>query len=101
MPSVYILTCLKNNKRFVGSTSSPSYWNDLKCMLVAGKSQIVELQKDWNDYGPDNFSFEFVLTRVPKNLLHKAKTRWVYEFRTEEPEFGYNTCRHKKNPSEI
>lgn len=58
---IYKITCLKNNKIYIGSSKNLSnrLYNH-KYSLKNGIHKNVFLQKDWNYYGEENFKFEII-----------------------------------------
>lgn len=52
-----------NNKILVGSsTNLDAIWNRHKAELKLGGHRNQILQKEWNEFGEDNFSFEILYT---------------------------------------
>lgn len=50
-----------NGKVFIGSSLDlMAKWNSQKFQLNAGMHPNIELQKDWDDYGEDNFEYEII-----------------------------------------
>nr|WP_319997575.1 GIY-YIG nuclease family protein [uncultured Draconibacterium sp.] len=63
---VYQIKCTVNEKSFIdNSVDMLSKWNRHKMELRFGSHRNNELQKDWNQYGENNFSFK-VLTELKK-----------------------------------
>ncbi len=56
---VYCLKNIKNNKVFIGrSLSLHQAYNRLRFGLELNSCMNKELQKEWNEYGAENFEFE-------------------------------------------
>lgn len=57
---------VKNNrtgKQYVkGALNLEALVNKMKFVLNSGLFANTQLQKDWNEYGSDNFTFEFIVT---------------------------------------
>ncbi|MDO9257284.1 MAG: GIY-YIG nuclease family protein [Bacteroidales bacterium] len=50
-----------NNKIFIGSSLDlKAIWHAQKIQLDMGMHQNSDLQKDWKEYGPENFSYEIL-----------------------------------------
>ena len=64
---VYGIKNHTTNKIFVGSTPNFKTINGIKFMLDTNNyTTNKELQKDWNQYGKDNFTFD-ILEKLKKN----------------------------------
>ncbi len=58
---VYIIRCKKSGKKYVGSTVNFYVgMQKRRSALVRGEHRNKPLQRDWDKYGEDAFSFEFV-----------------------------------------
>nr|WP_320023158.1 GIY-YIG nuclease family protein [uncultured Draconibacterium sp.] len=63
---VYQIKCTVNEKSLIdNSVDMLSKWNRHKMELRFGSHRNNELQKDWNQYGENNFSFK-VLSELKK-----------------------------------
>lgn len=50
-----------NGKQYIkGALNLEALVNKMKFVLQSGLFTDAQLQKDWNEYGSENFSFEFV-----------------------------------------
>lgn len=50
-----------NGKIFIGSSPDlVAAWNSQRFQLNAGLHESEELQKDWKNFGPENFSYEII-----------------------------------------
>lgn len=64
---VYQIKNHRNDKIFVGSTPNFKTLNGIKFMLdTKGYTTNNELQKDWNQYGKDDFTFD-ILEKLKRN----------------------------------
>jgi group I intron endonuclease len=55
-----------NNKIFIGSSLDlKAIWHAQKLQLDFGMHQNRELQKDWTEYGKENFSYEILEEYTP------------------------------------
>lgn len=76
MSCVYSITCLINNKVYIGFTHQSFR---LRCQmhkasLKAKQGVNKELQEDWLKYGVENFKFEI----VEKTKDEKREAYWIY-----------------------
>jgi len=63
---IFSFTNTKNKKVFVGrSLSLHQAYNRLKFQLEHNSFMNKELQKEWNEYGAESFSFEILDTLQP------------------------------------
>lgn len=61
-----------NGKVFIdNSTNIMSKWNRHQAELKFGNHRNKELQKEWNDFGEENFVFEILSEIEPKKEGHK------------------------------
>jgi hypothetical protein len=50
-----------NGKVFIGSSPDlKAIWNSQRFQLEAGMHQNAALQKDWKEFGPENFAYEII-----------------------------------------
>lgn len=84
---VYQIKNKQNDKIFVASTNNLKTINGRKFMLQQGSHPNRELQKDWDQYGPEAFEFE-VLEKLEKkdhpffdakDALEKLEDKWMKE----------------------
>lgn len=72
---VFQIKNIVNNKVFIdNSTDMMAKWNRHKVELKFGSHRNKSLQKDWNEYGEDNFVFEIL-----SELKHKNKENVNYQ----------------------
>nr|ALO21551.1 putative GIY YIG homing endonuclease [Haematococcus lacustris] len=58
LPGIYMILCLKNNKRYYGETTNVSArLSKHKSKLRRNIHEVSELQRDWNIYGESFFEF--------------------------------------------
>lgn len=88
---VYTITCLANNKVYVGSTTRlfSQRWGDHKVMLNHNKHTNIHLQRAWNKYGAKAFVFE-VLDVYDKEFLLSAEQFWMNTLDTYANGFNRN-----------
>lgn len=94
---VYCVTNKENGKMYIASTLNLKRQNGLKFELNGGSLMNKDLQKDWDTFGEDAFTFEVLesietegkSTQKLKKELADAKENWIVE---KQPygERGYN-----------
>jgi len=70
-----------------GSLNIPAKWNRLKMELKFGSHKNLELQRDWNEFGPDNFVFEILSELEPreeKNANYRQELKVLEEMIVNE-----------------
>jgi len=92
--SVYEIKNIVNDKRYIGSSTS------VKFRLKYGHRDRLNLnnhinerlQKDWNKYGSDNFSFNIIkeIEDSANDELLKEEQYFIDKYQTNNPKFGYN-----------
>ena len=97
MTGIYKITCLANNKSYIGqSVSIKRRWATHQRELAAGTHYNVYLQRAYNKYGKDNFTYE-ILELCSKDKLNEREQFYVKIFDTFEN--GYNCDRGGHNTS--
>ena len=90
MTGIYTITCLKNNKVYVGQSIN------IKRRFFVHRSQLKNnhhrnsyLQKAWNKYGEENFVFE-VKETCSKEELDEREIFWIKVLESDKRDKGYN-----------
>jgi group I intron endonuclease len=80
---IYLITCLENNKRYVGKTSKPSPTSRFKRHLCSVRTQDrnYPLYNDMRKYGIDKFKIE-TLCIVPIESLDNMEEYWAEQLET-------------------
>jgi group I intron endonuclease len=87
---VYQIKNLVNGKIYVGSAVNiKERWATHKKLLRHQKHHSRYLQRAWNKYGEDSFSFE-ILEECPVEKLIQSEQVWMDLFRSYVELFGYN-----------
>ncbi len=92
MEKICGIYCIENNingKKYVGKGKDiKSRWSDHKGKLTRNSHPNQYLQKSWNKYGEDNFSF-YLICECQKEKLDELEILYIKEMKTKAP-FGYN-----------
>ncbi|WP_312111304.1 DUF2087 domain-containing protein [Brevibacillus reuszeri] len=100
---VYQIKNTKNDKVFVTSSRNLKTMNGRKFMLQHGSHTNRELQKEWNEFGPEAFEFEVLEVLEIKDVpyfdeaeeLEKLEDKWLEKL-TPYGERGYNKEKKRK-----
>jgi group I intron endonuclease len=86
---IYIIKNKANKKVYIGSAYNINrrISNHLN-FLKKGKDNPL-LQKDWNEFGEENFIFEILSFEKKENLMGAEKI-YIKKYRSNEKDFGYN-----------
>ena len=88
MVGIYMIRCKPNNKIYVGQSMNISKrWKQHRIDLNGGYHTNEELQKDWNNYGEDNFEFKIV-QKCKEEYLDELEIIHIEQFKAFE--YGYN-----------
>lgn len=95
-----------NNKIFIGSSADlKAIWNRYKMMLKFGNHPNEALQKDWNEYGEENFAYEIIteLKQEEDKEIDYLKELQELEklFLNELKPFGERGYNKKKNKKSL
>lgn len=86
---VYAITCEETGKSYIGrSKNAPLCWCNYICRLLAGSHFCKPLQRDFDKYGLQAFSFRVLEVVEPCGDLHDTKVRLR---RSYPEEILYNT----------
>lgn len=98
MIGIYKITCLSNDKIYIGSSVDiKKRWNSHKHYLRKGIHANNYLQNSWNKYGEKNFKFEVVEIIEPK-LLMKNELKWFKKTKCCNLKFGFNIGKNPNAP---
>lgn len=92
---VYIIKNLVNGKVYIGQTRNlvEDRWQLHISQLRRNKHYNHDLQKDWNKYGKDAFSFS-LLECVKEEVIGKYEKMWIEAYK----DICYNIRIYKHNP---
>lgn len=88
--SIYCITNLLNNKKYIGQTSKlylSQRWCEHKLNAKNGVSGY--LYNAIRKYGEENFQFKVLLHKIPLDKLNFYETLWIAKMNTKVP-YGYN-----------
>ena len=87
--AIYNIRNLVNNKIYIGSSVNLRiHWNIHKKELLQNKHHSILLQRSYNKYGKDNFTFEILEYVKDKSKLIEREQVWIDFFKPE-----YNICK--------
>lgn len=88
---IYAIRNLVNGKRYVGSAVYlTGRFCDHRKRLRLGKHHSIKLQRAWDKYGEENFSFEVLEIVADKTALIEAEQKWMEFYNAACPRRGYN-----------
>ena len=97
---VYIIHCLKNNRKYIGSSND--VFNRIKTHkrdLNRGSHNNLMLQNDYKKYGSVNFVFRILDNNIPENMLLAYEKVYMFIHDSIVRFKGYNqinsTVNHK------
>lgn len=87
---IYTITNNVNKKVYVGkSVNIKSRWCDHRRKLIDGIHDNEYLQRSWNKYTEENFSFE-VLETYPRSILISMEHYWCNLLQSHNRCYGFN-----------
>jgi group I intron endonuclease len=91
---IYLIKNTINNKVYVGSAVNiDRRWSQHKHYLKEGKHHSEHLQKAWDKYGEQNFTFDIIEeVSNPEHLLAYEQVYLDY-YKSYEGDRGYNICK--------
>lgn len=91
LSGVYIISNIKNNKKYIGSCTSSikQRLNNHKNELKKGKHRNTYLQRSFNKYGIENFTFEILEEHDPEFCI-SMEQYWMNMLNVTNRKFGYN-----------
>jgi group I intron endonuclease len=87
---IYSIRNITNGKRYIGqSTNLEDRKRSHFTTLKRGNHFNIYLQRAFLKYGIDNFEFR-ILEEVPEDMLDVRERSWIYFYKSNQREFGYN-----------
>lgn len=97
MMVIYKIIDLKSLKFYIGSAVNFKERKRIHLRdLNANKHHSIKLQRSWNKYGKDNFSFEILEILTDKNLLLVREQYWLDLLKPFGKQ-GFNVCKNAGN----
>lgn len=96
MRGIYKITCISNNKIYIGSSVDiKSRWNRHKSYLRRNKHDNPHLQHSWNLYGESNFIFDIVeeCDKLNNDKLLSIKQKWINNSGCLNNKIGFNIAK--------
>lgn len=88
---IYKITCLENNKVYIGqSKNTTKRLLEHRRLLKSDNHYNKHLQKSWNKYGEDNFTFEIIVEVFLKSDLDKLEQFYIDKYKSLDNIYGYN-----------
>lgn len=92
---IYKITNLSNNKIYIGKTIRSEIsirWKQHIQALKRGNHDNSHLQRAWNKYGEQSFSFEVIETFNSEHNfdLNNLEIFWINYYKSTDPKIGYN-----------
>jgi len=96
---VYKITCLNNNKIYVGSSSQMGIrYARHKRELNSGQHYNIHLQRAYNKYGKENFTFE-VIDFCDKSTILATEQFYINYLNPTDIQIGYNLSKTASHAS--
>lgn len=93
---VYRITCVPNGRVYIGSSlGMRKRFSEHRTALRYGRHHSLLLQRAWNKYGEDAFSFERLLRCSPE-MRHEYEQRLIDGFDAANPAVGMNRAPEAK-----
>lgn len=100
-PSViYAIRCKENGRLYIGRTYRlksriREHFAELRKGYKGEGSKRygmnqANFQKDFNRYGEDAFELFVLQENVSPDLCQQAESKWISEYNTTDPRYGYN-----------
>ena len=93
---VYQIKNNENSKVLIGTSCNlKNRWLTLRMQLESNRHPNARLQKDWNDFGPDSFSYEVIEQKKCKDMvninweLENMEKEWLEKLEPHDDK-GYN-----------
>lgn len=96
---IYKITNKINGKVYIGQTVqySTRRISNHKYYLRHNKHYATHMQRAWNKYGEDSFTFEHIDKASNIDELNEKEQYWIAFYKSIDPNFGYNSDRGGKN----
>lgn len=96
---IYLITCSPSNRFYLGSSVHiHRRWSWHKGTLKRGNHHSILLQRAWNKYGKDSFTFA-VIEECPPEMCIEREQYWLDTLKPYDPSIGFNIGMDAKAPS--
>lgn len=88
---IYKITNIVNNKIYIGSSNKINIrWNNHKSALRSNRHHNEHLQRSWNKYGEENFTFEILEYIKDESQLIKREQYYIDSYKSYDNNNGFN-----------
>lgn len=96
---IYEIKNILNNKIYIGSSINlKNRFKRHKCELRTNKHTNGHLQRAYNKYGKDNFSFSIIEMVTDESKLLEREQYWINKTKCYNENFGYNIAIYAGSP---
>lgn len=90
---IYAITHIDSGKLYIGSAVNIGQrWANHLNLLNRNKHHSIYLQRSWNKYGIEAFSFTVLeVVNDIVNLIQEEQ-KWIDVYKSYVPDYGYNRC---------
>lgn len=94
IPAIYSITNKQNGKIYIGSAVQRfSRWAVHKKGLRNNNHSNRHLQRAWNKYGENSFTFDVIEDVPDKNMLLEREQYWMDHYKSYDDRYGYNIAK--------
>lgn len=94
-PGIYIITCISNGKHYIGSSCRSI--RDRIILHISrlrnGKHHSILLQRAFNKYGEEDFTFKVLELCTPDKCIEREQY-WLDLVQSYNPKYGMNICEY-------
>lgn len=88
--TIYKIECLSNGKVYIGQTKNKrKRWDEHKYDLRRGIHHSTHLQRAWNKFGEENFTFT-VIEECQQEKADEKEVYWIRFYNSTDKTKGYN-----------
>lgn len=95
---IYCIENMINCKKYIGSSLDiKDRWRHHKAALRSNRHHSIHLNKSWNKYGEENFSF-YIIEECNKHDLIKREQHYIDFYNSYNKQYGYNVQCYANRP---